>query len=341
MISCSPPQGAEGGSCYPNDTCDAGLVCLSDACVSLDDSGSGGSGGNGAGGQGSGGQGSGGQGSGGQATGGEEGSGGDSNSGGTQGDGGTSNGGSASGGAATGGTSTGGTPSGGGSTGGSPTGGAAGAGAGAIFDGDGVSIEAPEYGITGNFFILEDSVNDGTVVDDNLTHTDLDPPDDEDIGVDEVSSFESSSSPCVSGVVAVVTDEYGDNCEINDEDCVWDILWGGGIGLTLNETNDSVMAWDASTAGVSGFTFSTNGTVDGIPVRFMVEDTSGEQFCTNITVGTTQVAWSDLQHNCWDPDSGNLDPSEIQQVSWQFVPDASYSYEITSFCIESLNVTSD
>ncbi len=37
LISCGhgdrPPDGTEGGHCYPNRTCNAGLVCLSDLCV--------------------------------------------------------------------------------------------------------------------------------------------------------------------------------------------------------------------------------------------------------------------------------------------------------------------
>lgn len=36
LLSCGAPQGGQGGHnepCYPNHTCDAGLVCLSEVCV--------------------------------------------------------------------------------------------------------------------------------------------------------------------------------------------------------------------------------------------------------------------------------------------------------------------
>ena len=33
--ACGPTQGTEGGSCYPNGTCNEGLVCASDLCVVL------------------------------------------------------------------------------------------------------------------------------------------------------------------------------------------------------------------------------------------------------------------------------------------------------------------
>jgi hypothetical protein len=218
--------------------------------------------------------------------------------------------------------------------GGASTGGGTGLSQGQLFSGTGVSINAPDYGAVGNFFVLEDSVADGALVSDSLSHSDLDPPESN----AEPSSFESSTAPCVSGTIAVVTDADGANCEVNDSDCVWGDLWGGGIGLTLNEEGSTAAAWDASAVGVTGFEFSLSGSVDGVPIRFFVEDTSGNQFCTEIVTGKNSIPFSSLAHECWSPTTLSLDPTKIKQVSWQFVPDASYSYVISNFCVEDLSV---
>jgi hypothetical protein len=221
-----------------------------------------------------------------------------------------------------------------GTGGGTGSGGGSTLGPGELFTGVGVSIDAPTYGAVGNFFVLEDGVADGVVVSDSLTHTDLDPPD----SSAEPSTFEASSAPCVSGTVAVVTDASGANCEVNSEDCAWGDLWGGGIGMTLNESAGTASAWNASTVGVTGFNFQISGSTGGVPIRFFVEDTSGNQFCTSVTTGANSIRFSSLSHECWSPTTLTLDPTKIKQISWQFVPDASDSYSISGFCVERLDV---
>lgn len=205
-----------------------------------------------------------------------------------------------------------------------------------IFAGTAVVVEAASYGIAGSFFILEDGVADGeVVVNPYLEFSDLDPFE----SSAEPSTFEESVRPCVDGIIARVTDPYGYNCQSNDEDCAWGDLWGGGIGLTLTEIDGEAAAWDAAAAGVDGFVFNLSGLAYGAPLRFLVEDIDGEQFCTSIPLqsGVT-VTFADLVHECWDPGPLSLDPSTIKQLSWQFVPNASMAFAIEAFCVNEIYV---
>lgn len=323
LLACSDDTGSEGGPCFDNGTCNSGLVCLSKKCVT-DDSVT--------------------EGSGGQASaGGTNGSGGVQSTGGSESSGGDEGNPSGGSGAATGtggiqsSGGSGGSSTGGSSTGGSDTGGSAGSGGvddGEIFDGTGVTIEAPDYGIMGSFFILEDSVKDAALVTSAyLNFSDLDGE-----SSDEPSTFDGSSFPCVSGTIAVVTDEQGYDCELFSDYCDWESLWGGGIGLSLNVEDELASPWDATAVGATGFGFALSAdSVGGAPIRFMVV-ADGEQFCTTVPLGATDVEFSDLDHECWGTPSETLDPSKITQVSWQFVNDASRSHAIDEFCVDSFSV---
>lgn len=230
-----------------------------------------------------------------------------------------------------GGNSTGGRSSGGSSSGGAPNDIGT-----LVFDGEGVGVGAEDFGIDGGFYILEDSVKDGEEIEDPAGHTDLDPLD----SSVEPSSFELSDYPCVSGTVAQVLDPDGYICETNSDDCDWEAYWGGGIGLSLNIVEEVAVAWDADASGVTGFRFNVAGAIDGAPLRFVVEDTDGEQFCVNnVAAGSlVTIEFSDLDHECWDPTNQQLDPTKIKSISWQFVPNASTAFSIDEFCVNALYV---
>lgn len=235
------------------------------------------------------------------------------------------------------------TGSGGKSSGGSSSGGSSNPGSGGsastgvlIFDGTGVGAGSEDHGIDGGFYILEDSVKEGVLVEDTLLHTDFDAVDSD----HEPSDFSESSAPCITGTLAMVTDELGDSCERTSDYCAWGDLWGGGIGLSLKIEDEVAVAWDATAAGVKGFRFQVSGSVGSVPVRFMVEDTAGNQFCVNkVAVGSAvSVPFTTLKHNCWDPGNVAFDPSKIKSISWQFVPDASKPYPISEFCVDNVYV---
>ena len=233
------------------------------------------------------------------------------------------------------------TGSGGRSSGGSSSGGRSGTGGSSgsavvIFDGTGVGAGSEDHGIDGGFYILEDSVKDGVLVEDTLLHTDFDAFD-SDL---EPSDFSESTAPCITGTLAMVTDELGDSCQLTSDYCAWGDLWGGGIGLSLKIVDDEAVAWDAAAAGVTGFSFQVSGSVGSAPVRFMVEDLGGNQFCVEkVSVGSTvSVPFTKLVHNCWDPGALDLDPTQIKSISWQFVPNASTDFPISEFCVDSVYV---
>lgn len=244
---------------------------------------------------------------------------------------------------------TGGTTSTGGTTGagGTATGGTTGAGGGGnsiSINGAWVPMDGNTVGIQGAFFILEDSVKDGAAVEDSLTHTDFTADSDpvEEAGVSKFGPM--TDKPCISGTAAQVTTVDGMECNPAGSDCDWDDLWGGGIGLSLNETggDDSVKSpFDADAAGISGFQFTVSGDAAGATIRFKATDVpnDGEDFCAKIVLGqeNQQVTFDQLKHMCWGADgTKTLDTTQLMQLQWQIVTDASGSYPVTNFCIENL-----
>jgi hypothetical protein len=185
--------------------------------------------------------------------------------------------------------------------------------------------------------VLEDSVENGAPVSDGLTHTDLTPD----------MFDENTAKPCVSGTVAQVTNADGGACDPAGSDCAWSALWGGGIGLNLNETGGdaSVMSpVDLTSQGVTGFSFRVSGDAGGATLRFKVKDAANnsQDFCASISDGVNTIMLSDLKHECWGATGTlSLDPSQAVQLQWQLVTSASASYTVSNFCIEELAVVTD
>jgi hypothetical protein len=316
-------QGGEGEACYSNGTCNQGLSCLSNRCVNQGGDGdSGGTTGDGD--------------SGGMTGDGDSGGastntgGGTADSGGNSGDGG-SGGGPSAGGAI-------------GNIGGAPSAGGMGgegnnSGPWELFDGDGTWVDGMDnnLGIQGSFFVLEDSMDEGVPVPaDNLDHTDLEP-----------NEFtDASAAACVSGIIGAVTDIDGGTCDPMDlggTACEWSAVWGGGIGLNLNETGgeDSTKSpWNALAAGVTGFSFQTSGSLDGAVLRFKAKmEGSDEDFCTQVSIGSSSIDLADLRHNCYvgGVATQSLDVTKIVQLEWQLVSDANVNFYISDFCIGGLS----
>ena len=192
-------------------------------------------------------------------------------------------------------------------------------------------------GIQGAFFVLEDGIKDGAPVSDGLTHTDLMP-----------DTFEEATSLCVTGTVAAVTTADGGMCDAAmDGSCEWSALWGGGIGLNLNETGEmdgaaSMMdVFNATAAGVTGFSFTISGNFDGT-IRFKAKmQGSDDDFCTAVDFGENTVPLTDLAYNCWDASMAanmTLDLTQLTQIQWQLVSKQNTTYEGVELCIDSLSV---
>jgi hypothetical protein len=207
-----------------------------------------------------------------------------------------------------------------------------------LFDGEGTWIDSADNnrGIQGSFFVLEDSMKDGDPVPaDDLWHTDLSPD----------AFDEDTAAPCVSGVIGAVTDIDGEECDPRDQggtECEWSAVWGGGIGVNLNETggeDSDVDTWSATAAGVEGFSFQTSGSLSGAVLRFKAKMAgSDEDFCKDITVGDVSVDLSELRHNCFAGGVATqaLDLTKLEQLNWQIVSDANTSFTVTDFCVDGL-----
>src|SRR5690606_13426222 len=122
--------------------------------------------------------------------------------------------------------------------------------------------------IQGSFFVLMDYIKNDAPVTDSLPHTKLMP-----------ETFADATSLCVSGTIPGVVTEAGTPCKSDGSDCAWSAMWGGGMGLNLSETGDTLDpetgevimkseqgVFDATTAGdggVTGFSFTLSGAFDG------------------------------------------------------------------------------
>jgi hypothetical protein len=238
------------------------------------------------------------------------------------------------------------------STGGSSNGGAAGshndggASTWTVYDGVGTWAEdASSLGVFGGFFILEDGVSNGQAVEDGLVHTDLSADSFGDESAAPVSLFtEETPRPCVSGTLALVTLSDGSQCDPVHDECAWDSLWGGGLGMHLSQPDgpDTVaQPWDATAYGIEGFEFTTTGDIGRATLRFKAKDSvhPGEDFCAIVAMGADRhVPLSKLKHRCWGNEGAlSLDVTKLTELQWQIVPDAETAHAVTRFCVSRLS----
>jgi len=228
-----------------------------------------------------------------------------------------------------------------------PPGGAAGAAGGAgrssvIFDGQGIWARSEDLlGIRGVFFILEDSVSNGQPVVDGLVHTSLISDSFGDESAPPLSLFtEQTVRPCVSGTLAMVTLGDGSACDPVHDECAWDSIWGGGIGMHLKQSGESSSPpepWDASAYGVRGIEFSTTGDIGRATLRFKAKDSihPNEDFCVLTTMGEDRrIEFAELKHQCWESEGSlSLDSKQLTELQWQIVPDSESTHPITNFCV--------
>lgn len=327
-------DGAEGCECYPNQSCDAGLICSgSDICVE-DEAGSGGS------------DGSGGSGDSG-GSGGSGDSGGSSSDGGSSGSGGSGSGGSAtndsggasstnasettdSGGASSttddgagGATSTSGANGGmGGSSGGETTtentisststsgGGTSGETRTAITPIDGwVDGSTNDVGIQGGWYTFADDIS--TIVPGAEPYFDG-----------------AGSAICVSGTV------------LPHENL--DLSWGVAVGMDLYAVDDVANPYDATAYGVAGIQFTVSGS---LPPRLQINTTSPADgtYCRRYesiasSQETLSVYFSSLEEDCWDASAAGLPPDTTQLEGFhiQVISSANESVSF-DFCVEDVS----
>jgi len=163
--------------------------------------------------------------------------------------------------------------------------------------------------IQGTFFTYSDQMNGGSST---ITAT------------SETDRF------CVSGQVNRVVDGQ------------YDVYWGAGFGLTLNQPgfNYPAEAYDAEQEDVVGFGFS----VDSLPIgelRFMVRAVNEDIYCQTVfTQGYSEFRLADLIKGCWDPMSTPHDYSSLRSIEWHFVSNGSTPYTF-ALCLTDLTVYRD
>jgi hypothetical protein len=197
-------------------------------------------------------------------------------------------------------------------------------------------------GIQGAFYILEDLIKDNAPLADGLTHSNLWEkgfPD----GLTDFSKFNDMTPlPCIEGDVAVVADPA------NPSSPPYDAIWGGGIGMNLNEEGgegSSPMPFDASAKGITGFEFKMSGDAQSATLRFKATQAGlTDDFCYKISPVPGQavkVRFSELKHSCWEPDDVALDVTKLEAIQWQIVTDVTSPHKVTNFCITELGYLTD
>lgn len=209
-----------------------------------------------------------------------------------------------------------------------------------LFNGSWTPADQNTVGIQGSFFILEDSVKDGALLPpDGLVHSDFDDASAPTAEIDFSKFSDTTPEPCISGNAAKV-----ENLADPAAEKPYSEIWGGGIGMKLNETGgeDSVASpFDAVAAGIGGFEFQVSGDVTAATVRFKATQMgSTADFCKAITVVPGQVVkvmFSELEHECWSPNTDKtLDLTQLEAIQWQIVTDDKTAHKVTNFCVKSL-----
>jgi hypothetical protein len=201
--------------------------------------------------------------------------------------------------------------------------------------------------IQGAFYILEDAVKDGAAITgDGLDHTQFlpEPP----VGpADPPHSFDTTSpGPCITGTAKQVLDPA------NTTTPPYDLIWGGGIGMNLNEKGgegSTPMPFDANMNGITGFEFKLSGDPGAGEIRFKATMAgSSEDFCFKISPilpnSTIQVHFSQLEHKCWEmppKDVETIDVSKLQALQWQVVTNEKTPYIVKNFCVTELGYLVD
>ena len=341
---CGP--GKEKCECYPNHTCDSGLIC-SGSGICVDDSEDEGSGGSGSGGDGGSGGSSDAGGSGGTSDAG--GSGGSGDAGGSStGDSTGSGGSSASGGSASGGTANGG--SGNNATGGATStdsGGAASTngGAGGTAGSTG-STSTASGGVAGS--TTTSGGSGGTTGETRTAITPLDGWVDastNDVGIqgawytfsDGVSTIVPASDPFFEGAGSQICVSGGSPPHENE-----DLSWGAAVAMDLNSVDAVSNAYNAPAYGVVGIKFSITG---DLPPRLQVSipTLDDSNFCRRYesiagTETTLSVYFNELELDCWEIGVDNPTPDPALLRSFQIVAISSADETISwDFCVENVS----
>jgi hypothetical protein len=127
----------------------------------------------------------------------------------------------------------------------------------------------------------------------------------------------------------------------------YDDYWGTAVGFNLSQVEgmDEALPYNASMAGVAGFSFTIGGT-DPVPaggeLRFNIK-VAGDthNYCAKILAsGDSTFMLADLHQDCWLATAASNptpDATQLEALHWQYVTNTTdtYSFDI---CVTALRV---
>lgn len=131
---------------------------------------------------------------------------------------------------------------------------------------------------------------------------------------------------CVGGVIGQVFDQQ------------YDVYWGAGFGLNLNQldANGPAEPYDIEGHRVVGFGFRISQLPPGGQLRFAL--IGSDMYCETIAQpGYTDYRLDDLTKGCWSPDPTPHDYSDIRAIEWHIVANETSAYAY-GFCLDELMV---
>src|SRR5690606_27628369 len=140
----------------------------------------------------------------------------------------------------------------------------------------------------------------------------------------ELNTSSNPGQACVNVSIAQVNE----SCGLPVGDC-YAQAWGASLGYNLNQDSEGLIdSWDADAEGIDGFSFNlTAPTVVGRKYRLKVV-VAGEEidYCSSVSPGLNVVRFVDLKKNCWNPEPGLIDPTQIEHIQIHFVSNGSTTW---------------
>lgn len=148
---------------------------------------------------------------------------------------------------------------------------------------------------------------------------------------------------CASGTVAKVLYAAGGDCHLDAANCDWASYWGAALAINLNQAADSddPVAWDAS--AYSGISFKM--VIDALPSNLRVNITlmDDTQYCATAETSnkTYTFTWSQLRQECYADAPGAAPTAaalqQIKSITWQVGGNASQSMAF-GFCVSNVKI---
>lgn len=141
--------------------------------------------------------------------------------------------------------------------------------------------------------------------------------------IDPADFGQAGSEICVSGEVAQAPG--GDD---------WPFV---GVGFSLHQdSGNEPGVWNATDAGVAGFSFRVSALPEGTPLNFILKGTDLEACAVISSEGTHEVRIGDTLSECWDETGDSPDPATLVALQWAVNADETSAHAF-DFCISDIH----